>query len=170
MLGPVPHQKVSAGCLLTSSFKWGTRQLTAWGYHGAAAPQTHLPAKSELQASFSLGPCPGLFQRENLSRRPRPLWIKNMESWFMDGCLHFYTTCPAMRLEGAMFISLSPRGNITRGAVPGPSRRPAVVAVVESLSCVRLFAIPWTAARQASPSFTISQGRPAMGLENLFPR
>ena len=29
--------------------------------------------------------------------------------------------------------------------------------VVQSLSCVQLFAIPWTAARQASLSFTISQ-------------
>ena len=88
----------------------------------------------------------------------------------MDGCLHLYTTCPAMCLEGATFISSSPWGGITRGAVPGPSRRPTVVAVVQLLSRVRLFAIPWTAARQASPSFTVSQGRPAMGLENLFPR
>ena len=33
-----------------------------------------------------------------------------------------------------------------------PSRK----VVVQSLSCVRLFATPWTAARQASLSFTIS--------------
>ena len=32
----------------------------------------------------------------------------------------------------------------------------AVVAVVQLLSCVRLFGTPWTAARQASLSFTIS--------------
>ena len=32
------------------------------------------------------------------------------------------------------------------------------LAVVESLSRVRLFATPWTAARQASLSFTISLG------------
>ena len=32
-----------------------------------------------------------------------------------------------------------------------------VVVVVQSLSCVQLFATPWTAARQASLSFTISQ-------------
>ena len=32
-----------------------------------------------------------------------------------------------------------------------------VVAVVQMLSCVRCFATPWTAARQASLSFTISQ-------------
>ena len=31
-----------------------------------------------------------------------------------------------------------------------------VVVVVQSLSCVRLFATPWTAAHQASLSFTIS--------------
>ena len=32
--------------------------------------------------------------------------------------------------------------------------------VVQSLSCVRLFATPWTAARQASLSFTVSQRLP----------
>ena len=32
-----------------------------------------------------------------------------------------------------------------------------VVVVVQSLSRVRLFATPWTTARQASLSFTISQ-------------
>ena len=31
------------------------------------------------------------------------------------------------------------------------------LVVVQSLSCVRLFTTPWTAARQASPSFIISQ-------------
>ena len=36
----------------------------------------------------------------------------------------------------------------------GPEER---VVVVQSLSCVRLFATPWTAAHQASQSFTISQ-------------
>ena len=36
--------------------------------------------------------------------------------------------------------------------------RLAFVIVVQLLSCVQLFATPWTAARQASLSFTISQG------------
>ena len=31
------------------------------------------------------------------------------------------------------------------------------MAVVQSLSCVQLFGAPWTAARQTSLSFTISQ-------------
>ena len=35
-------------------------------------------------------------------------------------------------------------------------RSPSIVAVVQSLSRVQLFATPWTAARQASLSFTIS--------------
>ena len=34
----------------------------------------------------------------------------------------------------------------------------SAVAVVQSLSCIQLFATPWMAARQASLSFTISQG------------
>ena len=33
----------------------------------------------------------------------------------------------------------------------------AAAVIVQSLSCVRLFANPWTAARQASLSFTISR-------------
>ena len=32
-----------------------------------------------------------------------------------------------------------------------------IISSVQSLNCVRLFATPWTAARQASLSFTISQ-------------
>ena len=38
-----------------------------------------------------------------------------------------------------------------------PLQTPLVVVVVQSLSHVQLFATPWTAAHQASPSFTISQ-------------
>ena len=38
----------------------------------------------------------------------------------------------------------------------GSNHMTTVVAVVQSLSCVWLFATPWTAARQASVSFTIS--------------
>ena len=42
------------------------------------------------------------------------------------------------------------QGILTTGP-PGKS------LVVQSLSCVRLFATPWTAARQAPLSFTVSQ-------------
>ena len=42
--------------------------------------------------------------------------------------------------------------------------------VVHSLSCVRLFATPWTAARQASLSFTSSQGLlRLMSIESVMP-
>ena len=41
---------------------------------------------------------------------------------------------------------------------------------VQSLSCVQLFAIPWTAARQASLSITNSQSLPKlMSIESLMP-
>ena len=47
---------------------------------------------------------------------------------------------------------------------------PRFVVVVQSLSRVRLFAIPWTAARQASLSFTISQSlRKLMSFELVMP-
>ena len=38
-----------------------------------------------------------------------------------------------------------------------PSFSPSPFVGVESVSCVRLFVTPWTAAHQASLSFTISQ-------------
>ena len=42
--------------------------------------------------------------------------------------------------------------------------------VVQSLSCIRLFATPWTAARQASLSFTISQSLlKLMSIELVMP-
>ena len=46
----------------------------------------------------------------------------------------------------------------------------SAVAVVQSLSCVQLFATPWTAARQASLSFTISQSLlKLMTIESVMP-
>ena len=45
-----------------------------------------------------------------------------------------------------------------------------VVAVVQSLSCVQLFVTPWTAARQASLSFTISLSLlKLMSIESVMP-
>ena len=45
-----------------------------------------------------------------------------------------------------------------------------VVVTVQALSCVRFFAIPWTAARQASPSPSISQSLPKfMTIELVLP-
>ena len=44
------------------------------------------------------------------------------------------------------------------------------IIIVQSLSCVRLFATPWTAARQASLFFTISQSLlKLMFIEQLMP-
>ena len=44
------------------------------------------------------------------------------------------------------------------------------VSIVQSLSCVQLFATPWTAARQASLTFTISQSLlKLMSTESVMP-
>ena len=49
-------------------------------------------------------------------------------------------------------------------------RNTAAAAVVQSLSRVQLFATPWTAARQASLSFTISQSLPKLiSFESVMP-
>ena len=45
-----------------------------------------------------------------------------------------------------------------------------LVVVVQSFSCVQLFATSWTEARQASLSFTISQSSPKfMSIESMMP-
>ena len=45
-----------------------------------------------------------------------------------------------------------------------------MIAVVQSLCCVRIFVTPWTAARQASLSFTISQKLlKLMSIESVMP-
>ena len=45
-----------------------------------------------------------------------------------------------------------------------------IVVVVQLLSCVQLFASPWTAARQVSLSFTISQSLlKLMSIESVMP-
>ena len=45
-----------------------------------------------------------------------------------------------------------------------------LVVVVQSLSCVQLFAIPWTAAHQAPLSFTVSQSLlELMSIESVMP-
>ena len=45
-----------------------------------------------------------------------------------------------------------------------------IVTVVQSFSCVQLFAIPWTAAHQASLSFTISQNLlKLLSIESMMP-
>ena len=50
------------------------------------------------------------------------------------------------------------------------SKSPELISSVQSLSCVRLFATPWTAARQASLSITNSQNSPRlMTIESVMP-
>ena len=52
----------------------------------------------------------------------------------------------------------------------GSNHMTTVIAVVQSLSCVWLFATPWTAARQASMSFTISRSLlKLMSIESVMP-
>ena len=49
-------------------------------------------------------------------------------------------------------------------------RTPRFAVVVQSLSCQQLFVTPWTAARQASLSFTISQSLlKLMSIESVMP-
>ena len=57
-----------------------------------------------------------------------------------------------------------------KGAQRSSSKKSSLFAVVQSLSCVRLFAIPWTAARQDSLPSTISQCLcKLMSIESVMP-
>ena len=64
-----------------------------------------------------------------------------------------------------------PSGTSLGGAhLPSPDPLALVVAVVQSLTRVRLFATPWTAARQASLSITNSWSPPKpMSIESVMP-
>ena len=63
------------------------------------------------------------------------------------------------------------------GDLPNPGIEPksatlqaGAFSLIQSLSCVRLFATPWTAARQASLSITNSQSPPKpMSIESVMP-
>ena len=53
---------------------------------------------------------------------------------------------------------------------PQADSLPSLVAIIQLLRCVQLFATPWTAARQASLSFTISQSLfKLMSIESVMP-
>ena len=55
-------------------------------------------------------------------------------------------------------------------AAPQKVKYRVAIVVLQSLSHVRLFATPWTAARQASPSFTISWSLPMfMSIQSAMP-
>ena len=60
---------------------------------------------------------------------------------------------PLHGVHTVMWSSPSPR---LQGDATGEGGRGLAVVIVQSLSCVQLFATPWAAARQASLSFTIS--------------
>ena len=72
---------------------------------------------------------------------------------------------------GSWFLGMRPIGHST----PSPagsqhSYFDDVVVIVQLLSCVWLFVTPWTAARQASLSFTISQSLlKLMSIESMMP-
>ena len=78
--------------------------------------------------------------------------------WHTEHCVRILITLSPFILptEQGMLVLLFPN--------------PCVVAVVQLLSCVRLFATLWTAACQASLSFTISQSLlKLMSIESMMP-
>ena len=64
--------------------------------------------------------------------------------------------------------SYFPQGALSASLTPAPF--PSFAVVVQTLSRVRLFATPWTAAHQASLSFTVSQSVPKLtSIESVMP-
>ena len=76
-------------------------------------------------------------------------------------------SCPT--LSDPMDCSLP--GSSTRGIFQARVLEWGAIAFpIQSFSCVQLFVTPWTAARQTSLSFTISQGLPKlMSIESVMP-
>ena len=129
-------------------------------------------ARAQSSAFQSLGVSLGYLFPCSLPGRlslPRPEGIQTQvrcpsrtlqSSWFY--CCFF------LRPEVVTAPSLSVGGPTLFLVVP--PAHPPVLAVVELLSCVRLFATPWTAARQASLSITNSWSLlKLMSIESVMP-
>ena len=73
-------------------------------------------------------------------------------------------------IEPTFLASPAPAGRFFTAAPPGKPEDAYQFSSVQSLSCVRLFATPWTAAWQASLSITNSQSPPKpMSIESVMP-
>ena len=59
-------------------------------------------------------------------------------------------------MSGRIILTIWGKGWGFPGVGPLSTFWLVVIIVIQSLSCVQLFETPWTAARQTSPSFTIS--------------
>ena len=85
--------------------------------------------------------------------------------WVPIVCLIYLTLVFLIRQEDIIianickaFAMLSRTNVIGTNHIPVLQMETYLFVVVQSLSCVRFFMAPWTSARQASLSFTISQG------------
>ena len=96
------------------------------------------------------------------------------------GCCSWRLEVPLLHTCSGYFLSqvsqVSPAGNLPRHLlymlchVGALHRELLKVVVVQLLSCVRPFLTPWTAAHQASLSFTISQSLlKLMSIESVMP-
>ena len=100
-------------------------------------------------------------------------WETELNNW-----LHFYNNNFHLNLKACNLLNWKHWAIATK--VRNKLRRPTIlwflnilldfVVVVESLSCVWLFATPWTAARQTPLSFTISLSLlKVMSIESVMP-
>ena len=80
------------------------------------------------------------------------------------GCFHVLAIVNSATMNIRVHVSFQIRGFLFLHMWPGLG-----LLVVQSLSRVRLFATPWTAAHQASLSFTISQMLKLMSIELVMP-
>ena len=100
------------------------------------------PVSPSLEGMGAAGATPARYRGGSTHPPPLPQWSDLGTSYFV---------------QGALSAPLTP--------VPFPS-----FVVVQSLSRVQLFATPWTAAHQASLSFTISQSVPKLtSIESVRP-
>ena len=74
-----------------------------------------------------------------------PLSLDLLQPWCPSSC------CKLISVSGPLHLLYSLLGHLS------PSHHSADFVVVQLISCVHLFATPWTATCQASLSFTISQ-------------
>ena len=130
-----------------------------------------------LTLSFTRWPYPGLLTGQQVSRSQPRGWnlaefFKALDSWagfmFSDNPFSLY----AFSSHSSFFSFSSPFSRSYKNGKEwrGRNASKGFSIVVQSLSRVWLFVTPWTPARQASLSFTISQSLfKLMSIESMMP-
>ena len=126
------------------------------------------PLASEM---LNLFPCTHSHSKNAGRHSPKPLCFSlNHAQLFSQGCISFISSSPLYWPCCSTWMIFPFGMEIWIPNTPSWGWGVVLNVVIQSLSHVRLFATPWTAAHQASLSITISQSLPKlMSIESVMP-